>query len=316
MATSGCFSIHRMTFLITPAILAVSAIAGTQAFSQEQEATSLSPVIYSHIVASEEPNINNRKFFNLGELSTSLEGQGFSLQTVNDLSAKNVDELKNLRSDPPPSIARLLGDDMTAPLAQGLLLGGMSSAAAIVILNVTSIGKEKCAALGKKLYGGPMLGSSSMRAVQNAYHINSNTGLGRGEFDIRTTKFVLCRDTTTNTIEGVPINVRWTFNVNGNSLQSETSGNFSDPPPNNGNYKQRFLAEGLGIQLVLMEIDGVPLPPDNIVYLVVEDACIDIWFVEEVSGPDIWVPSSMPGSGVFCAGGYCKNVPPGLDATQ
>jgi hypothetical protein len=155
-----------------------------------------------------------------------------------------------------------------------------------------------------------------MRAVQNAFHIGTGKGLGRGEFDIRTTKFVMCRDPMTNTFEGVPINVRWTFNVNGNSLQSETTGNFSDPPPNNGNYKQRFLAEGLGIQLVLMEIDGAPLLPDNPIYLVVQNACIDIWFVDEISGHDIWVPASMPGSGVFCAGGYCKDVPPGLDATQ
>ncbi|SDX87793.1 hypothetical protein SAMN05444358_1142 [Ruegeria halocynthiae] len=312
MTTSICFVLRRMAFLTTPIGLAVSTLAASQAMSQEQETPNLPPVSYSYITEDSE----ERQFFDLGELSKSLSGQEFSLESVNSLSAKTVDDLEALRDSPPPFIERLLADETTAPLAEGLFLGGMSSAAAIAILNVTSIGKEKCKALGKELYGAPTLGSSSMRAVQNAIHVDTGTGLGRGEFDIRTTKFVMCRDPMTNTYEGVPINVRWTFNVNGKSLQSETTGNFSDPPPNNGNYKQRFLAEGLGIQLVLMVIDGTPLPPDNLAYLVVQDACIDIWFVDEVSGPDIWVPVSMPGSGVFCAGGYCKDVPPRLDATQ
>lgn len=194
----------------------------------------------------------------------------------------------------------------------------MSAAAAIEMLTVAEIGAEKCMALPNgpwEIYKTPILGRSSMTAVQYAIDVNTQDGLGRGQFDIRTTKFVMCRNLLSNGIEGIPINVRWVFNVNGQSLMTET-GNLTGPPPEKLDYKQRFHAEGTGIQLVLMEIDGEALLPTNPIYLIVADACIDIWFAEEVDGFDISVPASLPNAGVFCAGGYCKGVPPGLDATR
>ncbi|WP_299680598.1 hypothetical protein [uncultured Roseobacter sp.] len=301
-------TLYRLIRLTVPLCLVISTLAVSQVEGQEYSEANPFGVNYSYITEA-----GDKERFDLEELSKQLVDQRLDLESLNNLTARTVDDLDALASD--PMIRNLLGNSTTRPLGQGILLGGMSSAAAIVILNVTVIGAEKCDTLGKVLFGSAVLGSSSMRAVQNAHDAATGIGLGRGEFDIRTTKFVLCRDPENNTFEGVPINVRWVFNVNGNSLTTEKAP-FTNPPPNNGNYKQRFLARGLGIELVLMEIDGAALPPSNPSYLIVEDACIDIWFVDEVDDFDIVVPASMSGSGVFCAGGYCKGNPPGLDATQ
>lgn len=297
----------RLARLPAPLCLVMSTFAISQAHGQEESGRDLPAVSYSYITESDAA----RQYFDLGVLSKLPVIQELNFEALSALEAKTVEELDGLRAN--SLVQGLLENSATRPLGEGLLLGGMSSAAAIAILNVTSIGTAKCQALGKEPYGTPILGSSSMRAVQHAIDVNTGKGLGRGEFDIQTTKFVLCRDPMTNTFEGVPINVRWVFNVNGDSLKTET-GNLTGP--NGKPYKQNFHAEGLGIQLVLMQIDGEELQPNNPIYLVVEDACIDIWFVNEVDGFDIWVPTSMIGNGVFCAGGYCKDDPPGLDATQ
>lgn len=278
----------------------------TVVYPQSTEVVTVPEVSYSYQIKNDAGEIEKR-IFDLVELSNALSELSFAFRSPNEINQAAIDELQ-------AEIDRLgVENSIAQPLVAGWEQGGMSAAAAIVILSVTSIGAEECAKLGKVLHGVPLLGSSSMRAVQNPRTADTTDGLGRGNFDIRTTKFVLCRDVSNNEIEGVPIIVRWVFNVNGDSLETET-GNLTGP---NGNaYKQNFHAEGLGIQLVLMEINGVALAQNNPVYNIVENACIDIWFVEEVSGFDISVPASITGYGVFCAGGYCKNNPPGLDATQ
>ena len=309
MNTGLSSTIFRLTRLAAPLCLFVLALGLPPAQGQELSGGNLRSVSYSYIL---EPG-GERQYFDLGVLSETDAFQDLSIEALGSILAETPDDLRLLAEN---TIVQALDADFTTqPLAAGIQLGGVHSAAAFQIMGVTIIGKIKCALIGKKLIGVPILGSSSMRAVQYAVDANDGTGLGRGQFNIRTTKFVLCRDPDKPVYEGVPINVRWVFNVNNDSLTTE-KGSFSDPPPGNGTYKQRFLARGEGIQLVLLQVDDFTFPPNSPVYLKSADACIDIWFVDPVDDFDIWVPASTIGNGVFCAGGYCKNKPPGLDATQ
>lgn len=337
-------AISRKARYAAPLSLLLSPFGATGVYSQDESVVTVPSVSYSYL--SEKTDGRGKyisEYFDLKEVSDQLialqeenPGIRISSEVARALSASSIDELRRL--DESAYIRALRTNPITKPLADGIVHiesdsgtggGGMSAAAAIEILTVAEIGAEKCQALPPvpptdtnpknkwEIYGTPILGRSSMDAVQYAKKaVGTLDGLGRGQFDIRTTKFVLCRNQLTNDIKGIPINVRWVFNVNGQSLKVEESGGFSNPPPGGGTYQQRFIARGVGIQLVLMEIDGQPLLANNPVYLIVEHACIDIWFVDKVSGFDISVPASLPNTGVFCAGGYCKGVPPGLDATR
>lgn len=278
------------------------AVYATASFGQSNEVVTVPKVSYSHLHELPDGTLEKREF-DAVTLSETLMRLRFDSQSWSPLGPDTIEILKS--------------DPLTKPLGEGLEQGGMSAAAATVILSVTSIGAEECAKLGMEMYKTPILGRSSMHAIQNSINTANSDGLGRGQFDIRTTKFVLCRDLSSNDVEGVPINVRWVFNINGNSLETTkapSGGHITGP--GGEQYKQNFHAEGLGIQVVLMEINGMALSPGHLVYSIVEDACIDIWFKEEVDGFDISVPASIPNFGVFCAGGYCKNKPPGLDATR
>lgn len=222
------------------------------------------------------------------------------------------DGIEGLASDAGLQGLRNSNDPAMQALVAGLELGGLSAASAITIGSVAIIGAIECAKLGKVIDGLPILGRSSMEAVQWARSEATGKGLGRGQFDIRTTKFVLCRDA--DSVDGIAINVRWVFNVNNHALIERR------PPfestPGNIDYKQNFRASGKDIELVLLEINGEPVPEQSPIYIPVEIACIDIWFKEPVEENTISIPASLPNAGVFCAGGYCKLNPPGLDATQ
>lgn len=293
-------------------LLMVSSLAATQINAQDKEVETVPTALYSYLP---EPD-GAREFIDLGELSAEIAEADYSLQDVFSLEATTAEELAALREHP---VIQGLNGTISKQLGNGILEGGASAGAAIVILSVAKIAKEKCEALNTGpndnyvVYKDAILGRSSLRAVQYSIDENTQEGLGRGQFDIYTTKFALCRNTLNNDIVGVPINIRWVFNVNGNSLKT-TKGLLTGPKGKP--YKQNFHANGLGIQVVLMEVDGQALAPNNPVYMIVQNACIDIWLPEETDAFDVNFPVSIPTAGVFCAGGYCKNVPPGLDATQ
>lgn len=326
MSTDLYSILCRITRFAIPLPLLALSFAATDAYGQDGEVVTVPKVYYSYLPEGG----GKREYVDVKTLSDQLfklqsEYPQISYTTALTLEASNMEALRTL--DDSEYIQILRRNPVTKPFADGIVHiddegetrgGGMSAAAAIEMLSVSEIGAAKCQELPNgpwEVYKTPILGRSSMSAVQFAKDVDTQEGLGRGQFDIRTTKFVVCRNQTSNDIEGIPINVRWVFNVNGNSLTTKI-GNLTGPPPEESNYKQRFHAEGIGIQLVLMEIDGEALPPTNPIYLIVQDACIDIWFVEEVGGHDISVPASLPDFGVFCAGGYCKDHPPGLDATR
>lgn len=321
----------------TPLSLLLSSVVATDVRAQDDPVVTVPKVFYSYL--SEEQDADGKyikQLYDLKELADGMNELGLSYTEAFAIDASQEDNyralnenqfVKALRGSENPAL-KALGDSLGRFENEELVGAGIPGAAAIEMMTVASIGAEKCAMLPPvppdlnnpnnkwELYSDAILGRSSMNAVQYAYNDTANNGLGRGQFDIRTTKFVLCRNLLTNDIEGVPINVRWVFNVNGQSLKVEEAGGFSDPPPNGGSYQQRFIGRGTGIQLVLMEVDGTALLPNNPAYLISSDACIDIWFVDKVDGFDISVPASLPNAGVFCAGGYCKNEPPGLDATR
>lgn len=302
--------IHNSARHLSALCVMIISLVATQTYGQD--VVTVPTASYSYLP---EPGAE-RQFIDLTALSAEIDESAYTFETALALSATTLEELQALRDNP---LIQSLTGDTSQFLADGLLQGGASTGAAMVMLGVTAIAAEKCKELDTGqgdnfvIYKDVMLGRSSMRAVQNSFNTSTNKGLGRGQFDIYTTKFALCRNQINNDIVGIPINVRWVFNVNGDSLIM-SQGNLTGPKGRP--YKQNFRAEGTGIQVVLMEIDGQPLPPDHPVYLVVEDACIDIWLPEVVSTFDISFPVSIPDKGVFCAGGYCKDKPPGLDATQ
>lgn len=292
--------------------LIAGVLAATQINAQDKEVETVPTALYSYQPDGGGP----REFIDLGALSAELGEMSYSLQDAFALEATTLEELEALRSSP---FLKSLTGDISQQLAEAIAQGGASAGAAMVILSVGTIAKAKCEALNTNsndnyvLYKDAILGRSSLRAVQYSIDEATGQGLGRGQFDIYTTKFALCRNTANNDIVGIPINVRWVFNVNGNSLMTK-KGNLSGPKGKP--YSQNFHAEGIGIQVVLMEIDGQALGPHHPVYMIVENACIDIWLPEETDTFNVNFPVSIPNAGVFCAGGYCKNVPPGLDATQ
>jgi hypothetical protein len=337
MISSLCAAFFSKARYGTPMCLLVSLSIATDVRGQDNEIVTVPSVFYSYLSEEKDSEGNHiKKFFDLKELSDQISELGLSSESALAINASEEDGYRSLNEDAFINALRqsdnpgleALGDSLGYFEDEELNGGGVQAAAAIEMLTVSDIGAEKCKALPPappdlgnpnnkwEIYKTAILGRCSMTAVQYAFDQDANEGLGRGQFDIRTTKFVLCRNLLTNDIEGIPINVRWVFNVNGQSLKVEESGGFSNPPPNGGSYQQRFIARGTGIQLVLMQIDGTALPPNNPAYLIVGNACIDIWFVDKVNGFDISVPASLPNAGVFCAGGYCKGVPPGLDATR
>lgn len=295
---SRSFASKTRPFLVLPLLAAFA----TGAHAQEEEVVTVPEASYGYLAESDSGEIE-KQYFDLPTLANELAEFEVTFQPPSIISD---DLLRQLRQG---TFTKLLADSWDER--------GIPAAAAALIMSVTSIGASECAKLGKTIHGNPLLGSSSMTAVQNAKIFMTTDGLGRGQFDIRTTKFVLCRDVSNNAIQGVPITVRWIFNVNDDSLVSKKA-SVSGPitGPNGNQYQQNFHAEGIGIQLVLLVVNGVALPPSSPVYDIVENACIDIFFVNEVPSFDISVPSSTPYDGVFCAGGYCKGKPPGLDATQ
>ncbi|MGV6847353.1 MAG: hypothetical protein ACWA5A_03125 [Marinibacterium sp.] len=303
---------RRMTSNLARLWSAILVLAATPAYAQDNEVGTVPTASYSFL--PEEGA--DRQLIDLGILAKELNAIGFSVDDLFSLEVESLENLEPLRSDP---FVQGLDGEITQHLGEGIRLGGASAGAAMVILGVTAIAAEKCEMLNTEpdddfvLYKDPILGRSSMRAVQFSIDDATMQGLGRGQFDIYTTKFALCRNTRNNDIVGIPINVRWVFNVNGDSLTMK-KGNLTGPKDKP--YKQNFHAEGMGIQLVLMQIDGRALPPNSPVYAIVEDACIDIWLPEIVDDFDISFPVSIPDAGVFCAGGYCKDRPPGLDATH
>ncbi|WP_299284387.1 hypothetical protein [uncultured Tateyamaria sp.] len=296
--------------------LVIFALASTQANAQGNDAGTAPTALYSYLADAG----RERQFIDLGALAREFERSDYTIQAAFQaafsLEARTPEELKALRSDP---LFDRLNGDTTQHLGAGLLEGGASSGAALVMLGVAAIAAEKCEALNTDsndnfvLYKDAILGRSSLRAVQFSIDETTELGLGRGQFDIYTTKFAICRNTANNDIAGIPINVRWVFNVNDDSLTTR-KGDLSGPKGRP--YKQNFHAEGDGIQVVLMEIDGQAVQPGHPVYRIVEDACIDIWLPEVVDTFDVDFPVSILNAGVFCAGGYCKGRPPGLDATQ
>ena len=304
--------IHRPTPKKNLLWLMILSLAAMQAAAQDKAIETVPTAQYSYLseVGGE------RQFIDLGELSEEFKANPYSLEELYSLEATTVEELSALQSY--PLFDRLLGE-ISQQLGAGLQQGGASTGAAIEMLSVSAIATEKCEALNTNpnddfvVYKDAILGRSTMRAVQYSIDEATQMGLGRGQFDIYTTKFAICRNQKNNDIVGIPINVRWVFSVNGDSLIME-KGNLTGPKGNP--YKQNFHAEGTGIQVVLMEVDGHALPPNHPVYLIVENACIDIWLPEIVDKFDINFPASIPNAGVFCAGGYCKDVPPGLDATK
>jgi hypothetical protein len=286
-------------------------LAATQVGAQDKDVETVPTALYSFLPEADA----ERQFIDLGQLSEEISDD-YTIDDAYNLEATTLEELQALRSHP---LIQSLNGEISQHIGEGFLQGGVSTGAAIVMLSVSAIAKKKCKALNVNpnddfvVYKDAMLGRSTLRAVQYSIDDATQVGLGRGQFDIYTTKFAICRNQVNNDIAGIPINVRWVFNVNGNSLITK-KGNLSGP--NGKPYKQNFHAEGLGIQVVLMEIDGQALPPNHPVYLIVPNACIDIWLPEVTNTFDVDFPVSIPTAGVFCAGGYCKNVPPGLDATQ
>ena len=295
---------RTLSLFITAAIIA----SPTVTWAQDPSTEGLPRPSYSYLTSDRE-----RTEINFEDLAQEIADLEYDHTALFALQAP--EEITALQENP---VVQTLTDERNSAALQaigaGLELGGMSSAAAIVMFTVASIGAQQCEKMGKVISGAPILGRSSMDAVQWAKSEDTGKGLGRGQFDIRSTKFVLCRDESNNAIDGIAINVRWVFNVNGDSLMTKQAP--FQKTPGNKPYKQNFHAEGIGIQLVLLEIDGTEVQQQNPIYKIVEDACIDIWFVQEVDGFDISVPASLPTAGVFCAGGYCKDDPPGLDATQ
>lgn len=337
MISHFCAAIFRKARFATPLCLLLSSVVATDVLGQDNPVVTVPKVFYSYLSDEKDAEGNHiKQFYDLKELSDEMNELGLSAREAFAIDASREELyielngnrfINGLRGSENPAL-KALGESLGRFEDNELIGGGVPAAAAIEMTTVALIGAEKCAMLPPvppsesnpnnkwELYSDAILGRSSMNAVQYAYSETANNGLGRGQFDIRTTKFVLCRNLLTNDIEGVPINVRWVFNVNGNSLRVEEAGGFSNPPPNGGSYQQRFVGRGTGVQLVLMQVDGMALPPSSPAYLITSDACIDIWFVDKVDGFDISVPASLPNAGVFCAGGYCKNVPPGLDATR
>ncbi|MEX0317576.1 MAG: hypothetical protein AB3N21_06480 [Ruegeria sp.] len=297
--TRGDYSSFFTQLLFLP----LFAVYATVAYGKSEDVVTVPKVSYSYAHENAAGQLVKREF-DVVALSRALTGLGFDTKSWTRLEPETIDALKS--------------NPLTQPLGLGLEQGGMPAVAATVILNVSTIGAEECAKLSMVPYKTPILGRSSMHAIQNTVSPVNYDGLGRGQFDIWTTKFVLCRDDMTNEISGIPINIRWVFNINGNSLKT-TRADPNGPPlkgPNGGDYRQNFHARGLGIQMVLLQINGVARPKGDPVYKISADSCIDIWFVDYVDDFDISVPASIPNFGVFCAGGSCKDKPPWLDATQ
>lgn len=246
----------------------------------------------------------------------------FDLATVaSELISSNVEYLSVPKSDLLADDSALRKSEILTKLSEAMEIGGASAGAAEIILTAAELGRRKCEETGMVIHGSPLLGRSEMRGVQYA-RLEDEDVIGRGQLDIQTTKFILCRNLSSNEIVGHALNIRWVININGSGFRT-TIASEGDvlPGPNGRAYKQRLQADGADIQVVLFAVGDTIYAKDHPVYDVVEQACIDIWLVETLDDNEIWLRSSTPDYGSFCAGGYCKDNddnarPPYLDATM
>lgn len=256
----------------------------------------------------------------LGELAEALDEAGISVEDFLALRG-DADAEGNLILREPFNLTDKLRASAFGPMSEAFSQGGASAGAATVMSLVALIAYFRCQALPPAgqffLEGNPILGRSSMHGVQVIDVPGSASKLGRGQFDIHTTKFAMCvlrdGDGTIQEVEGIAINVRWVFNVNEHALTRQQG---AIAGPNGGTYAEKISAEGKAIEVVLMQIDSHTMPVGHPVYFPTDFACIQIFLPNPLASFDIDFPVSTPNQGFFCAGGFCKNAPPWLDATQ
>lgn len=253
------------------------------------------------------------KEFSISEIAKAFK-------TLREESGINYLELRYADESKRSEILNTLSDNNTlSELIEALSVGGALSGVAEEILTMGAIADRKCLALGPdfEIDGNPNLVESHLVANYYARPVSDPSALGRGQFDVQTSKSFICRNNVTGDVFAQSVHVRWVFNVNGNGLVYELNKTV------NGTTYPVMLAAGshengtTKIQVVLFEIDGAVMPPDHSVYHISTESCAEIFFSNPIPIPYGHVdPVSYPFSFTFCAGGRCRNDPPFLDATN
>lgn len=152
---------------------------------------------------------------------------------------------------------------------------------------------------------------SKLFLILSEMDLHYNLDTKGAQIDIDSRKGMICFFIDQLDFELVQLRRRWVVNVANAALVHE----IGKVAPNGNTYAFYLGAKGMAISLVSYYVDGVLQPSLEWNYAQSNGSCIDIFFtfVPPTDGPII---ISDPNMSLFCAGGACKQTPPGLDATH
>jgi hypothetical protein len=152
---------------------------------------------------------------------------------------------------------------------------------------------------------------SKLFLIVSEMDLHYNLDTKGAQIDIDSRKGMICFSLDQLDFELVQLRRRWVVNVANEALVHKVN----KLAPNGNTYAFYLGAKGTAISLVSYYVDGVLQPSSDWNYGQSPDSCIDIFFtfVPPTDGPII---ISDPIMSLFCAGGACKQTPPGLDATH